>query len=407
MKRKITAAMLLALLIFLLGTQVFAAVDEPWQNDWDMLRNEEIHALKDMQTYMLDQTSLIYSSYDPGGLGINMRFRISDSSEGDIEEYANDALKAMLEADKTAKNVMVIAYYEDTDETAVAVDDNFSLDFSKTELKKLTAPLGESETIMSLRLMQVINNLASLALEKGDYDETVFEPGVNGEAFLGNYNEYIKTAVSEGDYSVVTVAVIAVALLAVAAVLYALLRKTVAAVKVVTPILAVIILCGAGYFGYKAMNSVDNYPETISAEKVETVAVSVGSERLAGLNISGYEDGNQLMSPVSRMDGILTEWWQFGNQCYYSKYASAEMAEQEFTFFEKFKSIYTDSELRKIEGENFKLLICEDPLGYVVYYLQIDDEFYYCIPTPSEISTLMELFEEMGLSPEYVKDFKA
>lgn len=393
----------LSILFVSLSAPVFAAVDDPWQNEWNMLQNEEISALSKLQAYMLDQSDIVYGSTDPGGLDINMRFRIADSSAGDITKYADAALESMLTANKLARNVMIVAYYEDTGETAVALAEDFSINLSDSDLKKIVEPLKSNDKILSLRLMQVINNIADIALEKGGYGDSVFEPGVNGETYLANYVQYSEAAGGK-NHTFVTIAVLACSTLILIAVLFFTLKRKVTAINIAAPIAAAAVLCAAGYFIYAAAQKPEEPVSGISVTQSDTAADIVGTEGLAALNVSEfYKTGNIMMSPIGRLEGMLTDWWQFGNQCVYSRYTSVGVAEQKLEFFEKLYGIYSNGETEKIEGENFELLIHKDPIGYTIYCLRIDDALYYCLPSSEEMDMMTEFFEKAGIDAAYIK----
>ena len=203
--KKLLCFSIALILLCSLTAGAFASVDAPTQNDWDSISNEENGALFNMQDYLLDQHDLIAGNEDVYGLDINMRFRITDSSNGDIDDFAAGEVASIYESDPRLKNIMIVAYYEDTGESAVALGDGFTPALSEADLEAIREPLDDSGRILSLRLMEVINRIVDAALDSGNYGDDIFAPGVNGEEFLANYAEYRETSGSGEISSVVII----------------------------------------------------------------------------------------------------------------------------------------------------------------------------------------------------------
>ncbi len=402
--KKLLCFSIALILLCSLTAGAFASVDAPTQNDWDSISNEENGALFNMQDYLLDQHDLIAGNEDVYGLDINMRFRITDSSNGDIDDFAAGEAASIYESDPRLKNIMIVAYYEDTGESAVALGDGFTPALSEADLETIREPLDDSGRILSLRLMEVINRIVDAALDSGNYGDDIFAPGVNGEEFLANYAEYRETSGSGEISSVVIItAAAAVAVLIVLAALFFTLKAKRPKIKIFAPVLGVIVLCAAVYMCYTEMQKPSEAEFSVkNVTQSDTAAEIVEPDALGAFeSISEYyKGGNITTSPAERLSDTVTDWWQFGNQGTYYRCVSEDVAGQKIEFFERYYGIYCGYDIRKIEGENFELLISDASLGdveYSIYCLRIDDAFYYCLPASEEIGLMTELLDTAGI----------
>lgn len=362
----------------------------------------EINELIQGQEYTYVQR--VYGSIN-GSAHIGIVLQLLKHSEGgDIWENAKERYDNFPQVHP--ENIMLLLYYDDTKEAALYTGDNLGITFSQAEIAEILKPLTGSSGLVEKRVVEALEKLYDAIAAKGSY-----EPA----AKMVNRVQLLKNKETRQTFLICTVGAISICALVLIAVYIKKAKKKPPFWNVKRAIALALSICVLGGAIYTSFYLADRlYTKKIETMKLNSYAMIIGREGLIEL----FPDA--IFSHWDMFESIYDEHMQkFGDAdvdyfnfsdgyslAYYTRYTSKELAQAKYDFIENFFYTYDTYSMRRVDGNNYKLLIVGVPYGEefegYMYFLLVDDAIYNLSQARS--ATFFDgLFNAMGIDIMKVK----
>lgn len=417
MKRKI-AIILISIAILATASVSANAVTEivrlDDRIDIGILKDEELYRLRAMRGYASE------------AFGISIHFHLLKTMDGSAGDYAAGVINDIERKDPTSENLFLLAYCAETEDAAIALSEKFTQEFSDLDIKSFLEPFNNKNDILPMRFFNSMILVFDALAEGHSADE--FERGLFGH--IAPYMQYreaekagepLSSMLSTTQIIVITVGI---ALLITEIAIFIIRGKKSSAVKKFIPLIAVITIC-TGVLGYLYLpgKTILNDPLPISVITTPRKATAITAEQIESLKVAQtdfnlfdhYKESVKVFPNVIEGCDYTNEYRGGANGSYYTRYISADIAEQYYEFHTKCFLMFYDHDTYKferIEGKNFKLFSIGAPNGeagdtkryFYVYYLLIDDAVYTFAPYQNELQMYRELVDAMDLDIYYLKE---